>query len=324
MDFTVRLPVEIAGGITRSRQRGSGGEAAGDSSISEMEGFTRLEFRMRKTPRFIVCVSDTHAGCQLALCPKEGAALDGGGTYKPSALQMKLWDMWEEFWRWVGGETRGEAWDLELNGDLIDGSHHGSVTQITHNITDQRKIAVSLLMPVVEKCRKRGGRLYVVRGTEAHVGQSGCEDEALAKELGAVPDSCGNYARMELRKDLDGSLIHFLHHVGTVSSNAYEASAVGKELAETFTEAGRWGTRPPDMIVRSHRHRYIQIHLPTKNGRGIAVVTPSWQLKTPFAYRIAGARVSTPQIGGIIIRKTDGYLHTVEKIWSVEPPETEY
>lgn len=74
-----------------------------------------------------------------------------------------------------------------------------------------------------------------------------------------------------------------------------------KELVESYAEAGRWGDEPPAAIVRSHRHRGLRIHLPVEDGEALAVVTPAWQLKTPFAWKIPGARLSQPQIGLVVL-----------------------
>ena len=241
----------------------------------------------------------------------------------PSDFQKKLWEMWEQFWKWVDEQTKGEPWDLVHMGDSLDGVHHNSTSQITHNLEDQRDIALDILRPIVAKCKKRGGRFYMIRGTPVHSGESGCDEENIAQQLEATPNKQGNHARFDLWKDLDGSTINFMHHVGTVSSNAYEATAVNKELTEMYVEAARWGYRAPDMICRAHRHRMIQIQIPTAAGRGWAVVGPAWQGRTPFAYKVAGARVSTPQFGGYIIKKTHGVLHTLEKVWSISHSEVE-
>lgn len=274
-------------------------------------------------PRFKVVIGDTHSGCRMALVPRGGVTLDGGGRYMPSPFQLKLHDMWDEFFEWVDEKTEGEPWDLIHTGDAIDGVHHGSTTQISHNMEDQRDIAIAVLAPVVARCRKSGGRYYHIRGTEAHVGQSGCDEEAVAKHLEAVPNAEGQCSRFEMWMDLQGSLIHFMHHIGTVSSNAYEATPVNKELMEMYTEAARWGQRPPDMICRAHRHRMLQIQVPTAQGRGWAVVGPAWQGKTPFAFKVAGARVSTPQFGGYIITKEHGFLYTLEKTWTISRSKVE-
>lgn len=270
----------------------------------------------------IVVVSDIHAGCQLALCPPSGVRLDEGGDYRPSPFQQKLWDMWSEFWgKVVPSYTHGEPFAVVFNGDAIDGVHHNSTTQVTHNMTDQVRIAMAILAPVVDQCE---GRYYHVRGTEAHVGKSAEHEETLAEQLGAIPYK-GQFARNDLWIRVGGGLIHLLHHIGSTGSLAYETTALMKELSESYVEAARWGRRPPDMIVRSHRHRYVDLSIPTGNGKARAVVTPAWQGKTPFCWKIPGARLATPMFGGIVIRwaAESDTLYIREKVWTVEPSEVE-
>lgn len=278
----------------------------------------------------VVVISDTHSGCKLALCPPDGADLDDGGTYMPSRFQKKMWSLWEEFWgEWVPMATKGEPYAVIFNGDALEGVHHGSTTQITHNLMDQGRIAKRVLAPVVEKCE---GRYYHIRGTEAHVGPSASAEEALAKSLGAIPNEDGQYARYDLWKTIGpDKLIHSLHHIGSTGSQAYEATAVHKEIVEEFAEAGRWRNQPPDVVVRSHRHRYMETAVPIghrgKNGkqstgRAFSVVTPCWQGKTPFVWKIPGGRLSTPQFGGILIRY-DRQLYIDSKVWTVDRSRTE-
>lgn len=278
--------------------------------------------RDRKSPvNNLVVISDTHSGCRLALHPNEPSQLDDGGTYNPSRIQRKIWNYWDEFWgEFVPDATRGEPFAIIHNGDAIDGVHHNSVTQISQNLEDQSAIAETLLKPVVQLCE---GRYYHIRGTEAHVSKSGREEERLAKLLDAIPNTEGQYARWDLRKMVGEKLVHLLHHVGATGSQAYEATAVHKELVESFIEASRWGQQPPDAIVRSHRHRNIQIIIPSEHGNVLAVVTPGWQCKTPFAWKIPGARISTPQFGGLVIRYAHNRLFCDAKVWTIEPSPIE-
>jgi hypothetical protein len=274
----------------------------------------------------LVVVSDTHCGCRLAICPPDGVALDDGGTYQPSQLQKKLWAYWREFWdEFVPEATRGEPFAVLHNGDAIDGVHHNSTTQISHNLEDQSEIAYQLMKPIVDAC---DGRYYHIRGTEAHVGKSAQEEERLAKRLGAIPNESGQFARYDLWKMVGPKLIHALHHVGTTGSAAYEATAVHKELTESFVEAARWSQQPPDCIIRSHRHRCIEITIPTSGQNGeishaIAVVSACWQGKTPFAWKIPGARLSTPQFGGLVIRYAHGELFVRKYVRTVERSKVE-
>lgn len=276
--------------------------------------------------RNLIVVSDTHCGCRLGLLHPNGTTVDSGGLYLPSEFQRKMWAWWEEFWgEWVPAVTRGEPFDLVHNGDAIDGVHHNSTTQISHNLIDQQQIAEDVLRPVVERCKASGGTYYHIRGTEAHVGKSGEYEERLARTLGAKPNKEGQHARYDLWKrvgDRDAAvhapLVHLLHHVGTTGSAAHESSAVNAELAAEYVEAGRWGREPPDFVVRSHRHRSIAVGVPAKHGKAVSLVTPAWQGKTPYVFKIPGARLSEPQIGGVLIRQGDEVFYHQEWVRSFD------
>ncbi len=264
---------------------------------------------MTKPTRNLFVISDIHCGCQLGLISPHGIKLDeGGGHYVPSSIQDQMFKYWMEMWtEWLPIMTKGEPYDIVFNGDAVDGSHHSATHQITHNLHDQVRIARDLLAPRIADCRNLGGNYYHIRGTEAHVGSSGVEEERLAELLDATKSTQGQYARFELWKHVGKGLVHLLHHIGTTGSAAYEATAVNKELTESFTEAGRWGNQPPDIVIRSHRHRSLAVRMPISHAGGSAwsIVTPGWQAKTPFVYRIPGGRLSQPQFGGVIIRQHD-------------------
>lgn len=276
-------------------------------------------------PSNLIVFSDTHCGCRLGLCPPDPIALDDGGTYQASKFQRQVWQLWREFWDvWVPEVTKGEPYDLVHNGDAIDGVHHNSTTQVSHNIEDQLRIAEAALLPVVAACKATGGTYFHIRGTEAHVGQSGVWEEQLGKRLGAKPNAEGQFARYDLWKRVGTStkrvtapLVHLLHHIGTTGSAAHEASAVNAELAAEFVEAARWRREPPDYVVRSHRHRSLAVDLDSAKGYAAAIVTPAWQGRTPFAYKIPGARLQTPQFGGILIRLGNEEHHYRRKVWSI-------
>jgi len=268
----------------------------------------------------LIVVSDLHCGCRLGLCPPE-VTLDDGAIYKHTSLQADIWNCWQRFWNeWVPQVTRGESYAVVLNGDAIDGRHHKAVTQVSHNLTDQARIAKAILKPVIEACK---GRYYHIRGTEAHVGPSGETEERLAEELNAIPDKEGRYARWELWIEVGVGLVHITHHIGTAGSLAYESSAIQKEIEQAFVESARWNNRPPDVVVRSHRHRNIETRFQTSHGFGTSCTTAGWQAKTPFVYKIVGGRQALPQIGGTLVRSGDEDVFTRHKIWNLKRPETE-
>ena len=96
-----------------------------------------------------------------------------------------------------------------------------------------------------------------------------------------------------------------------------ESSAVNAELTAEYVEAARWHRQPPDYIVRSHRHRSIAVDLNSARGYAAGIVTPAWQGKTPFAWKVPGARISEPQFGGIVIRQGDEEFYYRRKVWSI-------
>lgn len=279
----------------------------------------------------VVVVSDIHAGCAIALCPPR-IRLDEGGRYTLSKIQKKLWAFWQEFWdEWVPEATRGEPFTVVFNGDGVNGKPHGANTNITDNWSDQIRIGHACMDYALKKPGVQS--YYHIRGTEAHVGKGAEMEEVLGRELGAVPNEEEMHSRFDLWLEMAGSkLVHCLHHIGTTGSQSYESTAVHKELVEEFTEAGRWRNTPPDVVVRSHRHRYMKTSIPIghkgtsgrqSTGEAFSVVTPCWQGKTPFVWKIPGGRLSTPQFGGIVIRYSeDGELFIRPKVWTVDRSRT--
>jgi len=258
-----------------------------------------------KDIRSVIVISDTHCGCRFGLCPPT-VQLDHGGPYYQGPTQQKIWEVWNYFWNvWVPKATKGEPYAIVHNGDALDGSHHGSKTQISQNHSDQANIAEAVLAPLLEKC---DGRFYMIRGTEAHTGQSEENGERLAKAIGAIPDEAGHFSRYEMWMRLGHGLCHFTHHIGTTSRTAYETSALMAEYSEMLTDAGRWGREAPDVVIRSHRHRMCKVEVPTAKVYGICFTTPGWQAKTPFVYKVS--RVGEPQLGGALIRCGDEELYT--------------
>lgn len=263
---------------------------------------------MIKSPKGVsnlIIVSDIHAGCHYGLCPPKSyypIKLDEGGTYHPSKGQGETWKLWRYFWdKWVPMVTKGEPYVIVVNGDAIDGDHHKNVTHITNNLNTQVKLAYNILAPEVDKS---AGLIYV-RGTEVHVGQSGQNEEDLAERLGAMPNEHDNFSRWLVWIRMGNALINISHHVGTTGTTAYESSAVFRELVEAYNDAGRWNRKPPDVVIRSHRHRCLEVRIPSHSTYATTLATAGWQLKTPFVHRLTSGRVAEAQIGGHLVRLGD-------------------
>jgi len=285
----------------------------------------------------LVVVADLHCGCKLGLCPPEPQLLEGGGTYRPSRFQRKVWGWWETFWNeYVPAATHDEPYAVVFCGDTLEGEHHGSTTPITNNKADQARIAEKAITAVLNP--NRITKVYFIRGTRAHDDEAGMALEQLAKTLSnVVPVSRtrdGFYSRWELWTRVGHSLVQCMHTIGTTSSAQHETSALNAEIARVWADCARWRREPPQLLVRAHRHRSCEVRLPTretprgKSRYGTACyagcfVVAGWQGKTPYQYVTSAGRTSTPQFGGSIIRQGDQELHTRHCVWTLEPDREE-
>lgn len=268
----------------------------------------------------LIVVSDTHCGSRVGLCAP-GVTLDGGAVWPLTPIQQKIWAMWREFWDVVvPGWVENRPYSVLFNGDALDGNPHGSTDVVSANPNDQHLIALACLKPVVAAAKASGGRYYHNRGTEAHVGKQAHNEEALARELGAHPDSEGQHAHWEIRLRVGKHLIHATHHIGSTSSLAYESTAPHKAWVEMMTRCAADGIQPPDGIVRSHRHRMFEERPPFRGGNGLIIVTPAWQSWNAYVRRL-GVNFSIPQFGGVHIRSGREVLYSRYQLWGVDPPE---
>ncbi len=227
--------------------------------------------RIRKAkPPLIAFFADPHTGSNTALMPKS-IVNDDDQLITASPVQLWLLENFEKAKQEMYERAKGRSLIVVVNGDLIDGNHHGS-TQIIPNTSDQIKAAVELWEPV----RHRANRFYIVRGTEAHVGEAAQDEKTIATELGA--DGC----HWELLVYWNDQLFNIAHHISrTIASVTEECVRDSVDLKEPV----------PDWVIRAHRH--IKDDTGTRYGYTRGVVLPAWQLRTGFGFRVSSHRVSS-------------------------------
>ena len=257
----------------------------------------------------IVVIGDTHCGSSAAIMPPSFCLRDGQPVGM-SPRQAQLWGWWREFWdKFVPHVTKGEPFVLVHNGDIVDGAHHGCTQLVTANMDKQREMAKMLLEPVVAKAQA----FYCISGTAAHAGQSNADEETVARELGAKIDENKNRCRQDLWIEMSDALIQFAHHIGTTSSAAYKSSPAMRTMAAMFTAAGEHGFRPPNMMIRSHAHDYVEV----KRANCRVTVCPAWQLKSDWMW--GKDTTSLPIIGGLVIRQGEDDVHIREFVRTPSP-----
>jgi hypothetical protein len=270
---------------------------------------------MSKKPRPVVLavVSDLHAGSTVALCP-EKIALDDGGEYHASKAQRWLWQCWLDYWRQVH-ETR-EWYGADLyaifNGDLIDGDHHNT-SQILSRNPNAQAAALNAAMRVPLDLSP--DKIFIVRGTEAHVGQSASGEERIAdglrrdkRPIQGDPET-GTASWWHLRMDVQGVRIDVTHHGRTGQREHTRMSAAVLHAHDILLTHVKSGDPAPHLCLRGHYHRFNDSHdaCPTR-----VITTGAWQLKTGFVHKVAAD--SLADVGGLIAVIENGELHEPKKI----------
>jgi hypothetical protein len=241
---------------------------------------------MRKSP-LVVLVGDTHFGGFTALCPAE-LKLDDEGVYHASPVQRQLLAWWDSFWGEVKRERQGRKLIVIHMGDMVDGNVHGRGQAIA-NENDQKRAAQELMMPV----REQADKFFMLRGTEAHVGNSAEREKTLENLLEA--DAC----EWEMLLDIDGVLFDLSHH-GTGSSRPWGTSAATTAW-RVIADCHRSGVPAPRFVVRGHTHMIDDSGERVAGTRAFS--TPAWQLRNAYGYKVNAQTRS--DIGGVIVDGTD-------------------
>lgn len=270
----------------------------------------------------IAVTSDQHCGSSVALCPPK-IELDDGGEYVASKSQRWLWQNWLDFWqrvRRVRDKEKALLYQM-WNGDLTEGSHHGSTQILSGNSSVQSQVVAAAMRVPLDL---EPDKLWVIRGTEAHVGHSAEGEEKIADGLSrdTYENGAGKRVKRPIVRDLDtdtashwhaklevqGVRFDFAHH-GRIGQRPWTKPNVTMNLAaEIFYEHAAREEPYPHIAVRSHFHTFVD----TGAAHPVRVLqTPAWQLHTAFAHKVVTEKIA--DIGGLIIVVRDGKA-TVEPV----------
>lgn len=268
--------------------------------------------RQKARPIVLAHVSDLHAGGSTALCP-DVIALDDGAEFHASKVQRWLFQCWQEYWARVDAKRRALNADLYavFNGDLVEGAHHRT-TQILSENPNAQAAVVNACMSV--PLALKPDRVIVVRGTEAHVGQSASAEERIADGLRrdkrpVVGDPDTKTASWwHFRAELHGVRLDIAHHGRTGQREHTRGSAAVLHAHDIFLSHTKDGDPHPHLCLRGHHHRFNDSYdaAPTR-----VVTSGAWQFATSHVHKVAAD--SMAGIGGLIVTVQDG-AYEVEKV----------
>jgi len=187
---------------------------------------------------------------------------------------------------------------LIVNGDSIDGEQRRNRgTELSFNrIEDQAEAAVTCLKHLIETAKIP--KVYIVSGTPYHDSDAGREAENVAQRINAerYPGlGAGRYCRDMLDLDVDGVVLNIQHGLPT-SGALYRGVAPDREALWSALAGKEGKAAKADCIIRGHVHTYVHVEHPTKH----AVISPAWQLQTPYMRKTSAYRM-IPDIGYVVI-----------------------
>lgn len=252
----------------------------------------------------VVMSGDQHVNSLSGICPPV-VTRDDGSEHRPSKPQRAVWRKRQQAWAYVKNlKTRRFKKDLKLYtilpGDLLDRNSHDGVSLISRSRTVIERMALEVFAPVAEM----SDHLFVVTGTEAHTGGRGELEEWLARDLGAEPDPLtGRSSWWHLPLEIEGVLFDVAHHPRTTASRPWTWPAAAARHARIIhDEYQDADERIPDVACRFHRHHYQP---GIEKMKPFFVYGPSWQLTTPFGYRLGAGSLLEP-VGMLIFLVDNG------------------
>ena len=254
-----------------------------------------------------IVISDMHSGSNYALfVPGEWRGKNTSHTASPA--QKEIREHFCKFADEVLKERQGKRIRLVHNGDAIDGDHHNSGDVCTVLPLEQADIHIELMAELQKRIDwQAGDELYYTRGTDVHVNEF---ENYIGRELNAV--SSGDfYSWNSLKLESNGIQSWFTHHGPAAGSGANEGNSMRNWLRGIYFDALKDGTRIPDIIYSGHVHNPTYSVFSHRQGMVFrnmhGIITPSWQLKTTYAWM--KAPVSKNKIGGVYQTiKADGTI----------------
>lgn len=259
----------------------------------------------------VLVLSDLHVGSTVGLMPPGYVTLEDQ-EIKLNAIQRFLWEAWQDMTQWAESQLAGSNYAIVVNGDMIDGDHHGTKQIWSKDTNDQISAAAMVMQPLTA----RASKLFVIRGTESHTNNA---EVSLGKILRAEVNPVTKLAAFDrLNLSVNGCRCAFRHHIGTSIRSWTNATQLASVLAEETIQAANNGEKPAQVICTAHRHKFGAY----SNGHGIVIVSPPWQMLTRYGHKVVPEARTQP--GAYILDwrgKKEGALPEVHERLYQSPPE---
>lgn len=261
-------------------------------------------------PVVFVTLSDLHVGSTAAIWPPDFERVEGRGKVPQNPLQEQvIWPTWLDACRKIKDEIAPPGYKriCVINGDAIEGRHHGGRELMTSEEADQFDALLDVLKPLQEVVDE----FLVVRGTECHSGHS---EDALATVLRSR-----SKAEDKLRVHYNGVRMFWRHHMPTTSRVHLESAALKNMMVQEVAEAARAKHPTPEVLTMAHRHVPDLL----TDGDWIIGVTGPWKGHDRFTHKVAGHGSFRPAMLTYTFHKNHPYGQLPEPHlhkWAAKPP----
>lgn len=242
--------------------------------------------------RRVLPLSDLHVGSRYGLWPdgmtEEDPQTGEFSPLPPTQTNQKIREHWNKMLKSI---EKAPPDIVVWNGDLIEGEqdHEKGKGLITRSIDKQCEGAEKMIQAVRDVAPDTV--FYFTAGTGYHQRSNGeSADRYLARQFDA---EFGNELVIE-----ECGIRIFARHVisSSMSTWQYMATAPGRDHMLLYLNKAPEKYGDIDAAIFSHRHQFVNVQF----GSGMALVTPCWQSKTPYASVKKGI-VGVPDIGWIVL-----------------------
>ena len=239
--------------------------------------------------KLIASLSDLHCASPVGILPPGQWQLRSANI-KQNAGQRLTWRMLCDHAHIIGEMRTNAKLIMVLNGDMIEGVHHGNLQVMTSYMREQEAIAQAAIDHVLKLMKFcDGDSLYFVAGTNSHVAES---EERLARDFGAIPyrkDSSvdrqdGRYCHPSLRLNINGKRVWWAHKLAGVGKGANRENSMRNYLRRLRLDCYAEKTIPPDYLIGSHYHQRLYTPDAYRDHEMRGYVLPSYKLKDDYTF----------------------------------------
>ena len=223
--------------------------------------------------------SDGHTNSHVGLAmPK--VRLDNGDDVQAGELRKFIYRTYMDILEDVEKKKKGALYSV-LNGDMGEGDYKERTTSL---ITRDKTLILGYMNDVYDPIFQTSKGVWVVRGTEAHVGCNGELEEGMARNFkNAIKDE-DTASWRSLFLNFEGVTMDIMHHPASNGGGRpmNRGNTVDRLAADTMFMYANAGDVPPQLVIRSHLHGYMNSY---DRFRTRGIITPPLSLLTPYNFR---------------------------------------